>query len=41
MNVSNQSIIDNDVKALIIDIGFGGSKVILNNCVTANENTRC
>ena len=36
MIVSDKSIIDNEVKALIIDIWSGGSKVILNNCVTGN-----
>ena len=40
LNVSNASIIDNDGTALIIDLWSGGNKVILNNCVTANENIR-
>jgi len=40
LNVSDVSIIDNDGTALIIDLCSGGIKVILNNYVTANENTR-
>jgi len=40
MNVSDVSIIGNDGKGLIIELWSGESNNILNNCVTANENTR-
>jgi len=36
---SDVSITGNDGKALVIELWSGESKIILNNCVTANENT--
>jgi len=39
-NNSDASTVDNDGKALIIDLLSVGVEVILNNCVTSNENTR-
>jgi hypothetical protein len=39
-DVSKESTIDNDSKALIIELGSGGGTNILSNSVTANENTR-
>ena len=40
MNISDESTIDIDIKALIIELWSGEGNNILNNCVTANKYTR-